>query len=536
MINTLKIIKFRGIKNKEIKLGKNITILAGKNGTQKSTILGLLGQPFVFYGNKHFTSLKKEIVDEIEEELKEKIDSKNDILNIFGKNFETKFSDLFKFSSKYDFNEEYQYILEIDKDYFKKEKCFMGTKSRPGENVRMNHFTNENFGTYGVYRDFVYPTIYLGLSRLYPIGESKKIKEKKDVEFLLNKDLKEEFKRNYNRILKQVDNFNENIIEKDTGETIGIDTGYYDYLGNSSGQDNVGKILGSLLSFKNLKMKYKNYQGGLLLIDELDASLFAASQFTLYDVIKTYAKELNLKVVFTTHSLELIKYIKDKNKTEDKLYYFTKVGKEINISENPDYKEIYNNISQKIDKEIKRNKVRVFTEDGVASKFLKGILKPYLKISLLDIIGIELDWKSMKTSNEKFALNNDIFIYDGDVDTKVIKKNNELKLPLNKALEREMLLYLNQKEANDPIWDEYSFTKNYFENRVINDYKVNFEDTESCKKVLKDKNFSREVSERFLKYWPKENKEFIENFIENFKEKYNLITKIDIYFLNEIIK
>ena len=109
-------------------------------------------------------------------------------------------------------------------------------------------------------------------------------------------------------------------------------------------------------------------------------------------------------------------------------------------------------------------------------------------------------------------------------------------MPLNKALEREMLLYLNQKEANDPIWDEYSFTKNYFENRVINDYKVNFEDTESCKKVLKDKNFSREVSERFLKYWPKENKEFIENFIENFKEKYNLITKIDIYFLNEIIK
>mgnify|MGYP003286382896 CR=1 FL=1 len=536
MINTLRIIKFRGIKDKEIKLGENITILAGKNGTQKSTILGLLGQPFVFYGNKHFTSLKKEIIDEIEEKLKEKIDSKNDILNIFGKNFETKFSDLFKFSSKYDFNEEYRYILEIDKDYFNKEKCFMGTKPRPGENVRMNHFTNENFGTYGVYRDFVYPTIYLGLSRLYPIGESKKIKEKIDVDFFSNKDLKAEFKRNYNRILKQVDEFNENIIEKDTGETIGIDTGYYDYLGNSSGQDNVGKILGSLLSFKNLKLKYKNYRGGLLLIDELDAALFAASQFTLYEVIKSYAKELNLKVVFTTHSLELIKYIKDKNKTEDKLYYFTKVGKEINISENPDFKEIYNNISQKIDKKIERNKIRIYTEDEVACKFLKEILKPNLRISLMNFIGLKMDWKSMKISNSKFVLDNDIFIYDGDVNKKEIKGKNELKLPLDKALEQEMLIYLNEKEANHEIWDMFSFTKNYFENKIINEYKVNLNSVSSCKNVLNDKTFSIEVFNRFLKYWSQDNKSNIQEFIKNFKEKYEAINKIDCYSWEEITK
>lgn len=535
MINKIKIKKFRGIINKEIELGKYITVLAGKNGTQKSTILGLLGQPFVFYGNKHFTSLNQEISANIKKELQKNISCQNDILNIFGKNFETKFSDLFKFSSKYDYREEYQYILELDKNYFDKAKCFIGTKARPGENVRINHFLNDKFGTYGVYRDFVYPTMYLGLSRLYPIGESKKV-NMVNSDFFQDEQLKKEFKTNYNKILKQVCSFEENIIEKDTGETIGIDTGYYDYFGNSSGQDNVGRILGSLLSFKRLKNKYKDYKGGLLLIDELDVSLFAASQFTMYDIIKSYAMELNLKVVFTTHSLELIKYIKDKNRKEDKLYYFTKVDKEINITENPSFKEMYNNISQKIDKKIERNKIRIYTEDEVACKFLKEILKPNLKISLIEFIGLKMDWKTMRISNSKFALENDIFIYDGDVNEKEIKGKNELKLPLDKALEQEMLMYLSTKEAAHEIWDAFSFTKNYFENRIINEYKVDLNSVNSCKNVLKDKAFSTEVFTKFLKYWPKDNKTNVQKFVNNFKEKYKATNKIDCYSLEEIIK
>ena len=526
MIKNINIIKFRGIENKKIELGERVTILAGKNGTQKSTILGLLGQPFAFYGSK----------DGVKQELEKGILNENDILTILGHPFETKFSELFKFSPKYELEKEYRYILEFKDGYFEKNKCFMGTKSRLGKNLRFNHYVNENFGTYGVYKDFIYPTIYLGLSRLYPIGESKKLN--KDNESCLFNDinLKQEFQENYNKILKQVENFHEEIIEKDIGKTVGIDTGYYDSFGNSSGQDNVGRILASLLSFKKLKGKYKGYKGGLLLIDELDVSLFAASQFTIYDIIEKYAKQLNLQVVFTTHSLELIKYIKDKNKKEDKLYYFTKVDKNINISENPNFKDIYNNICQKIDKKIERNKIKIFTEDKIASKFLKQILKPYLKISLLDIIGLELSWKNMKISNDKFSLDSDIFIYDGDVNTKEIKKNNELKLPLDKALEREMLIYLNQKDASDSIWNEYDFTKNYFENRIINEYKVNFENTESCKNVLKDENFLEEVSKRFFKYWPKENKKIIEEFIKRFMEKYKEIKKIDMYSMEEIKK
>ena len=108
MIKNINIIKFRGIENKKIELGERVTILAGKNGTQKSTILGLLGQPFAFYGSK----------DGVKQELEKGILNENDILTILGHPFETKFSELFKFSPKYELEKEYRYILEFKDGYF----------------------------------------------------------------------------------------------------------------------------------------------------------------------------------------------------------------------------------------------------------------------------------------------------------------------------------------------------------------------------------------------------------------------------------
>lgn len=46
IIDRIDIAKFHGFKDVGFKLGTNITIIAGQNGTQKTTLLGLLGQPF----------------------------------------------------------------------------------------------------------------------------------------------------------------------------------------------------------------------------------------------------------------------------------------------------------------------------------------------------------------------------------------------------------------------------------------------------------------------------------------------------------
>lgn len=45
-INSIFIKNFRTLKDREIILGSNITLISGKNGTMKSSILGLIAHPF----------------------------------------------------------------------------------------------------------------------------------------------------------------------------------------------------------------------------------------------------------------------------------------------------------------------------------------------------------------------------------------------------------------------------------------------------------------------------------------------------------
>lgn len=50
----------------------------------------------------------------------------------------------------------------------------------------------------------------------------------------------------------------------------------------------------------------EEYRGGLLLIDELDVTLFPSSQVRLFDLLKERAAAQRVQVVFTTHSMTLL--------------------------------------------------------------------------------------------------------------------------------------------------------------------------------------------------------------------------------------
>ncbi len=79
---------------------------------------------------------------------------------------------------------------------------------------------------------------------------------------------------------------NYSIGETDKKSGIGISTDYYDYLTNSSGQDNLGQILLALLSFRKLKEEQgDSWNGGILLIDEIDATLHPAAQSKLITLL-----------------------------------------------------------------------------------------------------------------------------------------------------------------------------------------------------------------------------------------------------------
>ena len=69
------------------------------------------------------------------------------------------------------------------------------------------------------------------------------------------------------------------------------------------------QIMYLLLSFIKLKTEYDNigepWPGGILLIDELDATLHPAAQIRLIDLIYKVCKQFNFQAVFTTHSLQI---------------------------------------------------------------------------------------------------------------------------------------------------------------------------------------------------------------------------------------
>jgi Predicted ATP-dependent endonuclease of the OLD family len=46
MLKEIRIQKYRGFNDVSLKVGKQLTVIAGQNGTQKTTLLGMLTQMF----------------------------------------------------------------------------------------------------------------------------------------------------------------------------------------------------------------------------------------------------------------------------------------------------------------------------------------------------------------------------------------------------------------------------------------------------------------------------------------------------------
>lgn len=69
----------------------------------------------------------------------------------------------------------------------------------------------------------------------------------------------------------------------------------------SVGQDNIGYIVSALVDFYLHKQRTENYNGGILCIDEIDASLHPNAQLRLFDLLDRLSEELELQIFVTTH-------------------------------------------------------------------------------------------------------------------------------------------------------------------------------------------------------------------------------------------
>ncbi|WP_065365610.1 ATP-dependent nuclease [Metaclostridioides mangenotii] len=448
MIHSLKINDFRCFKNVDIKLGKYITAISGKNGLGKSTILALLGNTC-----------------ELSEEK-----------TIFGTFFRTEFSEIFKASEEYDPSGSNKFIVNFsnitnpseiierktNRVTWQKEtrKGMTGKRFRiiPGTIIQNNKKIND--------QKMNFPTIYLGLSRLYPVGETNPNNINiKNLKF--SESEKEYFINKYTDILNLQLTENPNVDFIDVGKInrkkgVGINTSEYSSITNSAGQDNIGQIILSILSFIRLKNKnIDNYNGGLLLIDELDATLHPRAQIKLIDYLYKESKSLDLQIVFTTHSTAIIDRIYKKNLNKDltntndfEIVYITKHNGPLEILQNPVHTIIYNdlNISKPGENIIK---IPIYLEDDEAKWFFENLTQEF---SIhYNSISTQLGCDTLLKLNTKDTyFSNIIFLLDADAAENDIDKNNRFKniykLPGKVRPEEVIYDFLINLDSENEFW------------------------------------------------------------------------------------
>ncbi|PTL13612.1 hypothetical protein BUZ08_13675 [Staphylococcus gallinarum] len=273
-IHGIYIQNFRLFNKQHVKLGKYLTVFSGRNGTMKTSIMGLICHIF-------------------------KSEHKRDIFN---KAFHTKLSDVFKLSLQKD-NTRYNYDiqLKVDNEYYVQEPIKLFPNKR-AERFRIVPSGNEKGDGF-----FELPNRYLNLKRLYPLVEIEDLKKSNNV--IYTEKEKEFIAEFYESVLLkdsfgQFDTYTANFGTKGKN-TIGPSNSFYDIESISSGEDNLGTIANTLVSFNRLfeGKKNTNELTGILSIDEFEASLHPIAQFNLFKFLHNWSKEKKVKILLTTHSL-----------------------------------------------------------------------------------------------------------------------------------------------------------------------------------------------------------------------------------------
>ena len=422
IIKSIEIDKFRAFQNVEFFLGKRITAISGRNATQKTTVLGMLGQPFT--------------ISQIENPL-------YGYKTIDGYNFKSQFKEKFKISPAHDVIGEHRWTLRLhnksfsDRDYFTIESI---ARNQKGGEATLRFWNAESRAKGAGYIQA--PVYFLSLSRLFPIGESGKTQT---YENELTEDELKYCINNYRTILS-IQDMHENAevgIEKATASRTfaGINDNVHDIFTNSAGEGNIVRIILAILSFKRLKENCgKNYKGGILLIDELDATLYGFSQKKLVDYLYLSAKEFSLQIVFTTHSPIILRQVNKYQRWERKrlgislpisaydsaIVYlepeYSKEGmrmiKPRNISTANELNEILNDINLTVIRT--ENRINVYCEDEHAVSFVRYLLSKEMGINTelyMRFIDIDLGWTNYVQLYEKEIpeFRNNIILLDADV-------------------------------------------------------------------------------------------------------------------------
>lgn len=513
---------FRSLKKLEIEIAPRVTVIAGHNGIGKSTILGLIANCSEYTNNK----------------------------TLLGKAFRADFSELFFLDYYKDFkdvdpqNFSANLHYEIEENAIIKQCKVTGTHKKlidkkrfqkilikvPNEQLtekqkedltddkewvyRMriiprlsNKVTPEIINKYNIggAAKIQIPTLYLGMSRMSPLGEFEwhQVNHKQatlDYDLTLIYQIFNEIipipliqqieKKGYIHSINQT---NKHSIVPDLN---------YPSLSISLGQDSLSSIITALVSFSHLKKTIgEEYTGGILVIDEVESGLHPKAQMGLMKQLKKYATILDLQVIVTTHSLTMIKEVLEINSSDrDRVVYLQDTYSPYAMIE-PTYTKIKNDMLLEPfrPKANEPNKVIIpeifcYFEDEEAADFLRGILSAlnihdtYTKFGKrLEIVSAKMGCTTLnKLSDQSPHFRSSLIFLDADTssdektpDSKdnLLTKENVIKLPIVNAdsiydqLPPDKIayiyLYLKFQYINDnyAFWHEKTpgfFSSNYY--------------------------------------------------------------------------
>lgn len=438
IIDEMHVEKFRDIENTIFKLGEKLTFIAGSNGTSKTSLLGLIGQPFAFREEGNVIKYR----------------------TITGKEFSTKFEDIHNFTN-YDDITSIKYKLKLCDGFSEPEIPVAGEyrdKSNK-EGQRFVAFPSQREKGKGNYK---IPVLYFGLKRLHPLGEHGE----KDVTISENLTVttQEVDKFNYYHrelFINHDSDFNVEDVKTSNKQMLGGRNEKYDSNGFSAGQDNISQLITSFLSFKRLKDELgEAYQGGILLIDEIEATLHPLTQEKLFETLYKVARDLKLQIVVTTHSLEIIKLaMNSKYRNDTEIVYLTKTKGCLECFQKPSFDLIHQDMTASA-LQKKTYKIQVLCEDNEAVSFLTAIL-PSDTFKKIDLISTELGHGNLENlARSPLATKNDfIFVLDGDQDVK--RRSNVLSLPGGASPEAIIYDFLTTLPLDDNFF-ERPYTKDFY--------------------------------------------------------------------------
>lgn len=522
---------FRLFNGAEVYIGKMVTAIAGNNGTGKSTVLGILANSSQLKGKK----------------------------TLLGKPYRGEFSELFSADKDHDptgqkihmWYEEKGVELEADfRTGWQKKKGREGGDDAE-ERFRVIPKRRRLDGT-PTESKIESPVIYLGLSRLYPVGETVDTVTAKSRRWGDAAD-EEWFNENYSKILsihepiKSLSSLSISGISSKSGT--GVETDTYGPTANSSGQDNLGQILLAVLSLKKLRDEMGgDWDGGLLLIDEVDASLHPAAQQRLLRLLLDESRACGFQVVFTTHSTVILRELSEKNQHNPvsspggvEVAYLSCANGSLTSMRNPSWGTLENGLYV-TNSALSRRPVSVFSEDAEARWLMRGILgavRPDV-IGNIEFLEISLGCDEIKKlyAGDFSFFREKVVVFDGDVSDASIEEKipptlrqtggNIVRLPGGKRPENVVWDYLQERPVGgSELWAELDGVGINWTSIVENPPEDMYQ---GCDERVAYKNWLNVHLDFFnrahvLKHWVNDNRSEVDAFVMDFMKAYNAVAE-----------